>query len=75
MLQKLKSLKMKYFVLENVDGFHVVYKNHRNELISVSICGDKGLALDHALRLNEASIKPRPNQSGNRYLRRYAQKV
>lgn len=68
---------MKYFVLENVDGFHVVYQNHRNELISVSICDAPDIAAFHAIRLNEASSKPKPkqNQSGNRYLRRYAQKV
>lgn len=68
------STKMKYFVLETLDGFHVVYQNHRNELISVSICDSPDIAAFHAIRLNESANKPKPQQSGNRYLRRYAGK-
>ena len=60
---------MKYFVLITADDYHVVYKNHREEYISVSVCHDEELAQKHADLLNEPAAKP--SSQGNRYLRKY----
>jgi hypothetical protein len=60
---------MHYFVLITADDYHVVYKNHREEYISVSVCNDEALAQKHADLLNHPAAKP--TSSGNKYLRRY----
>jgi hypothetical protein len=58
-----------YFVLKTNDDCHVVYQNHRDELISVAICADENEAQKHAQVLNSGQKKYKSN--GNRYLRRY----
>lgn len=60
-----------YFVLQTPDNdHHVVYRNHRDELISVAVCADEKLAMHQAALLNTYKAPARPN-TGNRYLRRY----
>lgn len=59
-----------YFVLQTPDNdHHVVYRNHRDELISVAVCADEYLAILEAEILNDA--KPTRPITGNRYLRRF----
>lgn len=60
---------MNYFVLITSDDYHVVYKNHRGEYISVSVCHDEQIAQKHADLLNEPDGKP--FTTGNKYLRKY----
>jgi len=60
-----------YFVLQTPENdHHVVYRNHRDELISVAICSDEKLAMHQAAILNTNKSSTRPT-TGNRYLRRY----
>ncbi len=60
-----------YFVLQTPDNdHHVVYRNHRDELISVAICSDEKLAMHQAALLNTYK-EPVKQNTGNRYLRRY----
>lgn len=58
-----------YFVLKTHDDCHVVYQNHRDELVSVAICADENQAQKHAETLNAGQKRYQSN--GNRYLRRY----
>jgi len=60
-----------YFVLKTPDNdHHVVYRNHRDELVSVAICSDENLANRQAEILNTRKQPTRSN-TGNRYLRRF----
>jgi hypothetical protein len=60
-----------YFVLKTPDNdHHVVYRNHRDELVSVAVCSDENLAIHQAEILNTVKKPTRPN-TGNRYLRRF----
>lgn len=60
-----------YFVLKTPDNdHHVVYRNHRDELVSVAVCADENLAMHQAELLNTLKKPTRPN-TGNRYLRRF----
>lgn len=59
-----------YFVLQTPDNdHHVVYRNHRDELISVAACQDEKQAMHQAELLN--NYQPTRPTTGNRYLRRY----
>jgi hypothetical protein len=60
-----------YFVLQTPDNdHHVVYRNHRDELISVAACLDEKQAMHQAALLNIPK-QPARSETGNRYLRRY----
>jgi hypothetical protein len=60
-----------YFVLQTPDNdHHVVYRNHRDELVSVAVCSDEKLAMHQAALLNTYRAPTKQN-TGNRYLRRY----
>ena len=60
-----------YFVLKTPDNdHHVVYRNHRDELVSVAVCSDENQANRQAEILN--TVKPiTRSKTGNRYLRKY----